>query len=52
MRDGYINKVENFTVEATTPGERVTKYVIMSKLLTPEETRIIFTWNTRQDTDC
>ena len=51
MRDGYINKVANLTVEATTPGERVTKYVIMSKELTPEETRIIFTWETSQDMD-
>ena len=51
MRDGYINKVEYFDVDATTPGERVTKYVIMSKLLTPEETRIIFTWETSQDMD-
>ena len=51
MREGYINKVANLTVEATTPGERVTKYVIMSKELTPEETRIIFTWETSQDMD-
>ena len=51
VREGYINKVANLTVEATSPGERVTKYVIMSKLLTPEETRIIFTWETSQDMD-
>ena len=51
MREGYINKVANLTVEATSPGERVTKYVIMSKELTPEETRIIFTWETSQDMD-
>ena len=51
MREGYINKVANFTVLATTPGESVTKYVIMSKLLTPEETRIIFTWDSSQDMD-
>ena len=51
MRDGYINKEANITVEATYPGEKVTKYVIMSKELTPEETRIIFTWETSQDMD-
>ena len=51
MRDGYIDKITNLTVEATTPGESVTKYVIMSKELTPEETRIIFTWETSQDMD-
>ena len=51
VREGYMNKVENFTVAATTPGERVTKYVVMSKLLTPDETRIIFTWETSQDMD-
>ena len=51
IRDGYIDKHANLTVEATYPGERVNKYVIMSKELTPEETRIIFTWETSQDMD-
>ena len=51
IRDGYISKVSSITVEASLPGERVTKYVIMSKELTPEETRIIFTWETSQDMD-
>ena len=50
-REGHITRVVNFTVEATSPGQRVDKYVIMSKLLTPEETRIIFTWETSQDMD-
>ena len=51
VQEGHIPREVTITVEATTPGERITKYVVMSKLLTPEETRIIFTWESSQDLD-